>query len=310
MCCQCPRCATRAQLCKKQQPQSRGCSSAVIPRGVDWCRLPLRGDGRRLAHLGDLGAYLGISVHIWGVLMHIWRVSGHIWGVSGHIWGSRGTSGGSRCTSGVSVPAEALPAPARPARSRSRRPWPRCWNRRSAALRARAARASGRASVPSRQTRDIPPKGGATAATALPRCQQTLGLAGRCHTWWHRVQKWARFELEVIFTWRHDSGWGSKEKYHVHGATSLMTITLDRYKQCWAPLPRLWGSWVKGRVISDYPAPYISLHVEEVSTGKLPFASVMNCSLSQIQNKEVINCLPAGTEKPRNPCGLWEEHLL
>lgn len=53
----------------------------------------------------------------------------------------------------------------------------------------------------------------------------------------------------------------------------------------------------------------ISLHVEEMSTGKLPFASVMNCSLSQIQNKEVTNCLPAGREKPRNPV-TFEESIF
>lgn len=37
---------------------------------------------------------------------------------------------------------------------------------------------------------------------------------------------------------------------------------------------------------------------------KAPLTGVMNCTLSQTQNEEIINCFPAGTEKPRNLCDL------
>lgn len=174
------------------------------------------------------------------------------------LWPQAVTSRGSQC------PPSPCRLPARPARSR--RPWPRCWNGRAArprsALLARGARASGRARVSTRETCDIPPKHGAAAGTALSRYQQ---LEGRCHTWWHCLEKWACLDLEVIFTWPHD--WGKEP-----GRNTTCMVNVSDALQVQTVLgssARLWGSWVTGR--GHFRISYsISLHVEKVSTGKLP----------------------------------------
>lgn len=221
------------------------------------------------------------------------------------LWPQAVTSRGSRCTSGGSqFPPSPCRLPARPARSR--RPWPRCWNGRAArprsALLARGARASGRARVSTRETCDIPPKHGAAAGTALSRYQQ---LEGRCHTWWHCLEKWACLDLEVIFTWPHDWGQGTREKYHVHGKRKWrFTGTNSAGLLCQAV-----------RQLGNRQGPFqnILLHItacRESVNWKAPLTSVMNCTLSQIQNEEIISCFPAGTEKPRNICDLWVEYPL
>lgn len=262
-----------SQLCRKQQPHSRGRSGAVTPRGVERCRFPLRGCGPRLAHLR-----------------------------------------GSQCTSGrASVPTQPLPAPG------TSRPEPRPpalakvlkLPRRSAPQRAAGTGCESIRESKGPHQRDpqyptqtccdscdspVPLPAATRARRAL---SHVMALVRKMSLLWSRgnlhltTQLGARKQEEI-----------PRSRGYILGNrnTSQVQTVLGSSPQAMRQLGDRQGNF---RVSCS-----MSLHVEEVSTGKLPFASVMNCSLSQIQNKEVINCLPAGTEKPRNPCDLWEEHPL
>lgn len=205
--------------------------------------------------------------------------------------GSLCTSRGSQCTSGGLGAPQAAAVSRNPARSR--RLWPRCWNGRAASTGVESSRAS--KGLQQRHPRyptqtwcdcwDSP-----VPLPAATRARRTLALISGNLYLTTRLGAMKRREIPR-------SRVSNIPGNHKWCFTGTKTTSVQAVRQL-------------GNRQGNFKISYsISLHVEEMSTGKLPFASVMNGSLSQIQNKEVTNCLPAGREKPKNPRDFWEEHL-